>query len=486
MTEKYPQWELEEEERDEFNTWFWTGRKNRCDITANELIAFPIQQRIEKLTEPSDDYPNDRLSLFASICQEKPEFALETMKVLVEQSNWDASVWHSAIMALSDANAPQYWLETAKLIVQLPNGFFATEAWVISRWLNKTIGAIAANSVEEAYFWQIFDLLVTHAQPVEAKEDVIFGAINNPIGILTEAFISRFSVREYKAKEKISEDNLLSRLNKLVSAEESPFILARVILVSRLHYFYAIDPGWTRNNLIPLLDWDLSGEADALWQGWLWNPRVSVDLGLDIKEHLLKTLLLHSSELGKKTEMLYQLFASLCFEYKTLYSIEEQQKILNAIGQQGLKIIARSIKLSFGENTQQNDQYWKNRIKPFFINAWPKESQLLSPEISRFFADMSLDLDEEFEDAVRCIKSILTHCEIGSLLRKLKKSQHIEKHPRTAFDLLATVFDPDNERFIHINDFKEIIDSLVSNDPEIKNDLRYQAIEQYLKRNSSY
>lgn len=482
LSRKYPDWELEEGERSEFTTWFSTGIGNRCDITRDELIALSIQQRIEKLLESTNDYPNERINLFGYICKDKPDFAIETLKILAEQSNWDNSIWHSAIMALSEVNGSQFWLETAKLIVQLPDEFFVEEAWVVSRWINKTTHSIAANSEEEAYFWQLFDRLVDHAQRVDIEDDVIGQAINNPMGILTEAFLSRFSVRQIKVNEKITEDCLLSRLNKLTNEKGELFILARVILASRLHYFYAIDPDWTRINLIPLLDWESSKEAAVLWQGWLWNPQVSADLGLEIKEHLLNSLLKHSKELGKKTEVIFKLFAFICFESTTLYRIEEQQKVLNAIGQEGLKTIARFIEQTMGEKSQQNDQYWKNRIKPFFINAWPKENKFLCSEISQSFAVMSLSLDDEFGNAVESIKSIFTPFNIVWFLRKLNQSQHIEKHPLTVFDLLATVFDTNIERYGFVNDLREVIASLIDKCPDIKNDPRYVKIEQFLKR----
>lgn len=481
LSAKYPHRELDGE-RDEFNTWFSTGRENTCDLTADELIALSIEQRTEKLLEPTSNYPNERIILFRNISKDKPNFALETLSFLVDQSNWDTSIWHTGLTALSEANDPLFWLETAKLIVQLPTEFFTKEGWVISWWIKNTIDSIIANSEEENYFWQLFDLLVAHAQPEKIKEeDIIFQAINHPIGILTEAFLSRFSAREIKTKEKITDINLLSRLNKLVNNKNKAFVLARLILVSRLNYFYTLDPEWTQNKLIPLLNWESSSEAALLWQGWLWNPQASADLILDLKEHLLTTLLLHTNKLEKKTEQLFQLFTSICLECKNIYNIPEQQKILNSIGQEGLKAIARFIKNSLGENTQQNDQYWKNRIKPFFTTTWPKVTKSIDSEISKYFALMCLSLDEEFEDAVESIKTILTPFDINYFLDQLKKSPHIKKHPRIAFDLLASIFDTNTQQCWLIDDLKNIVISLSENYPELKSDPRYVNIEQFLR-----
>lgn len=98
---------------------------------------------------------------------------------------------------------------------------------------------------------------------------------------------------------------------------------------------------------------------------------------------------------------------------------------------------------------------------------------------------MHCSLDEEFENAVESIKRILTTFDIRWFLTKLKESRHIEKHPRIAFDLLATVFDTNIEQCWFVNDLKKVMTSLVENCPDLKRDHRYIKIEQFLKRNSN-
>ena len=489
LSAKYPQRELDGD-RDEFNTWFSTGRRNSCDFTIAEFIKLSIEQRIEKLSDSSSYYISGRLALFTAICKDKPDIALETLNFLSTHTNWNTSIWHAGIYGLSDTDTDTdtdkpLWIEIAKLIVLLPNEFFKTEAWVISWWIKNTIKSIKEDSEDEKYFWQLFDLLVANAQPIKIEEDIYHQVINHPIGILTEAFLNRFAIREIKAKETITNDNLLSRLNTLVNNKHDALLIARVILFSRLDYLYAIDPKWSQNNLIPLLDWKLSSEAAFLWLGYLWSPQISADLALILKEHLLTTLISHAQELGKATAVAFELFVAICFEYKNIYSVTEQRTVLNKIGKESLKGIAQYIERSLSEGTHQKDQYWKNRIKPFFMNAWPRDAKSLDPEISQSFALMCIALGEEFEQAVESIKNILTHFDIQSLLGELKETPHIEKHPCTTFDLLATVFDTQAEQCWFIDDLKEVMTSLEENCPDLKNDPRFITIEQFLKKNSN-
>ncbi|KJV05790.1 hypothetical protein [Methylocucumis oryzae] len=57
-----------------------------------------------------------------------------------------------------------------------------------------------------------------------------------------------------------------------------------------------------------------------------------------------------------------------------------------------------------------------------------------------------------------------------------KKLQHLlNKYPKVIFDLLATIFNPDVEQSsnVCVDDFNKIIQMLLENSPEIKNDPRY-------------
>lgn len=488
LSEKYPNWQLQEDEQDEFSHWVsgvTAGRQT--SLIMEDFIKSTPEQQIEALLTPpyNDPFERNQTSFFNSVCQSHPSIGLDTLKYMAGQSNWNAEIWHAGLMGFSETKVQ--WSEVAKLVVQFPNELFEKQAWVIAWWINKTISSVEANNADEQYFWRIFDLLSSQITERDTKsDDIINHAINTPIGILTEALLNRFSVRKINNMEKINETNLLNCINKLMNGDDAVFLPAKVILISRLHYFYAIDPDWTNANLMPLLNWKKSTNAALYWQGFIWNARVSNELALIIKNDFLDTLLEHSHELNKDyLDNMIQLFADICFAYQDLYSTKEQRQVLNSIGVEGLIKVSEFMFRVMGNSTKENDQYWKKRIKPFFKNAWSKDAQYLHSNISENLALMCLRLDEEFEDAVATVENILIPFkEVSLFLHELKESEHIQKYPKTTFKLLADIFD-ENLEYWSINEFKEIVDSLITAEPSLKNNPKYQEMNQFLIRASN-
>lgn len=485
LSAKHPYWQLQEDERDEFSSWMSSVRRGgQCDLTMDSFIKLTPEQRIEALlTPPSNDhFEQNQTSFFNSVCQDKPSIGLETLKYMAGQSNWNADIWHAGLMGLSETKVQ--WSEVAKLIVQFPNALFQEQAWVIAWWVNKTISSIAADSEDEQYFWRIFDLLISQTQPKdidsETERDINY-AINHPIGILTEALLNRFSIRKIKVMDKITDIKLLNCVDKLVISDDAVLLPAKIILISRLHYFYAIDPDWTNTNLMPLLNWKKSTNAALYWDGFILSSRVPNELALAIKNDFLDTLLNHRTELDKQClDNSTQLFADICFAYQTLYTVNEQRQVLNSVGAEGLIKISEFMLHIMGKDKKENDQYWIKRIKPFFQKIWLRDAASLSSKISENLALMCVALDEEFEDAVKTIEIIFTPFkDISFFLSQLEKSEHIAKHPVITFELLANVFDSNMEHW-YIGKFKEVFDELVAQEPSLKNHKKFQEMNHVL------
>jgi len=481
LSSQYPEWKLQEDDRDEFSFWMGTMRwGSRCDFTSGELISLSVEERVKKILELSSEFSEGRIDQFRSISKEKPTVALETLRFLAEQSNWNSSIWHAGLGGLSDAADPQ-WIEVTKLITQFPEQLIQEESWAIAWWVKHSIKQIQANSVEESYFWQIFDLVITHIKPADIKrEKIISQVINHPIGILTEALINRLSIREIKSKAKINDKEVLSCLQRILSTESNELLLAQVVLLSRLDYFYAIDPEWTQVNLIPLLDWETSSNTAIFWQGYLSNPRISTELALAIKEILLTTLCKHTKDLGGSSVQIFQLFAVVSLEFEGFYKDKEQRGVLNNIGEDGLIEIVRFIYHGMGDDKGKNDLYWKNRVKPFFTKSWPKYAASLKPKIAEYFSLICFALDEGFEDAVKSIKPILIPFQCDHFpLNQLKDFLHIERYPLATFELLVNM----RVKKWDFDEFDEIIISLAEKEPNLKENPKFQEIEQFLIKN---
>ena len=64
----------------------------------------------------------------------------------------------------------------------------------------------------------------------------------------------------------------------------------RVVLASRLISLFRVDKDWSEKHLLPLFDWSAdSNEAKAVWEGFLWAPRLYRPLLIAFKENFLDT-----------------------------------------------------------------------------------------------------------------------------------------------------------------------------------------------------
>jgi len=113
MEERYPEWELAPDDRDEFPMW----SSNGGDIVEEQLPR-DFEGLISRLREkPSVDdlyAPDD----WANICKDNFDLAIEVLKKLSEDDQWYPQRWGQALYAwANDENSSQTWQHIAPILV---------------------------------------------------------------------------------------------------------------------------------------------------------------------------------------------------------------------------------------------------------------------------------------------------------------------------------------------------------------------------------
>lgn len=476
---KYPQWKLSEGDRDEFTSWFESREGNECDISKYDLMTAKVMDRVNVLREEDPRYHEGRIDLLRIVCKEEKEMAIETLRYVHENSIWDGDIWHAALVGLADAERST-WGEVAPLLVSMPVDIYTEEGWAIAQWVSKTTPDISPNSDSEEHYWTIFNKFLESVNQEETDdiEDPVNSAINNPLGILTESLLARIGTRELKKGAGIPHGPIANILDALVAEKGRSFTLARVILASRLYYFYIVDPEWTKEKLIPIFDWQTSKEARCVWKGYLWMPRVTLELIDDIKESFIEAFT-HVESLGNDATRLYHLFAVICMEYMNVFTTDQQQKILLDIGTSGRVDIADFLWRSFPQQPDECDAYWTNRIKPFIKHAWPKEASAVDTKTSRQFAMVCIQTYKTFPDAVEEFESLLCpFSDLGNFLYNFKTTNLPDEFPEDSFRLLSMVFDgqyewPDDT-------LRKILNRIKAARPLIEDRSKYKIMDAFL------
>ncbi len=474
----YPRWTLSENEKDEFSFWMETGSGYEVDISVNNLFTMDTPELVEYLSKDDPQYNRGRIDSFRVGCKENQEKAIEVLNYMANQENWKGDIWHAALVGLSE-NIENIWGEIAPLIVNAQPELYRDESWPIAYWTKKNIIPIKCADPEEQYFWTIFNKILDNVTDHKSEiKDAINYAINHPVGIITEALVERCGAWNLKAEGNIPEGPIRDALNQLMGIKTHPVIYGKIILASRLSYFFTIDPEWTKEKLIPLFNFETSDNASLIWEGYLWSPRLSADLAVELKEYLMNGLK-NIKKISNHPDRLIKLFAVVCLEYKDLYTRKEQRDALLSLEADGLVHIAEMLMRNIGKDTKTADNYWKNRIQPFIKGAWPKAGEFISEKTSEHLALMLISLDDTFEDAQEFISPFIKPLtSLSRFLTFLKPKKLIETQPKQVFKLLTKLFTQDYQW--PVATFREILNKIVEADPSIKEEVQYRRMVDFL------
>ena len=477
---QYPDWVLRGGDRDEFTSWHTTRIGSESDIISMDLLSLPVDQRCDLLAEDNTRYGDGRVDVFRSLAKENPDDVIATLQYLSDNNLWLNKIWHAGLVGMADTDKCA-WTELSPLVHNLPKALYQNEGWAISWWARKAIKGHKAESVDEETLWQIahklFEANSDVISEMEEGADSVNQAINDPVGIMTEALMDRLSLRAIEAQEGIPRPEPFGLIDKLIT--ENNLSLGKVIIFSRLMYFYSIEPDWVRERLMPLLDLARSDNAIHFWQAYLWNPRISADLAIDIKSHLVNATESRRFS-GHDLSNLVSLIIFSALQYEDLFKPKELQNTFRSMGHEGLSFVADFLWRSLSEEESGKESYWENRVMPLIRRNWPKGDEFLSPEIAENLSLVALQLDDSFAQAVNLISPML--CPISdryTVLNAFKESKSPDVAPLASFKLLSLVFNPEND---YNNDLlADLVSRLETAEPSLLGDAEFMMIKDYLR-----
>jgi Domain of unknown function (DUF4020) len=105
--------------------------------------------------------------------------------------------------------------------------------------------------------------------------DWLTAAINEPGGKIAEFWIRQVSLRKRTDAAGLS-DRDRGRFSAILAQSGRAADAGRILLASQFHFLLAIDREWTKGNVLPLFDWDVSEQrAEQAWDGYLTWGRLN-------------------------------------------------------------------------------------------------------------------------------------------------------------------------------------------------------------------
>ncbi len=176
------------------------------------------------------------------------------------------------------------------------------------------------------------------------------------------------------------------------------------MLASRLPWLHEIDREWAKDVLIDRMGWSGSeptSEARALWQGYLWAPRLNPKLLQDLKPAFLQALKCDLDFHGD--DNLVHLFADLLLKAPDKLSPEEQRRAFRDMPVDGLVACARYWRQVLQGVSGGAANTWREKIAPLIRSYWPPIKKKVTPQTVEALVLLIIQTNEAFPEALETL-----------------------------------------------------------------------------------
>jgi hypothetical protein len=404
---------------------------------------------------------------------------------LSQEELWPAGRWRDALNAWSDEGLiVRSWHYAAPLLQTMPDEVMRENAHSFSRWIEAA--SKVADRHEDMLLKFCGRLLGLSLEPSagiqkngEAINEPVTEAINHPIGHVAQALLNLWF------KRKPNDNDLLPKeiepfFTQMCDVSIERFRHGRVLLASRLIALFRVDRAWTQIHLLPLFDWTLSSvEARAVWDGFLWSPRLYGPLQIAFKSQFISTAHRYE-ELGEHGRQFAALLTYAALDPAEGYRASDFQVAIGALPQEGLQEVARALSQALQSAGEQREDYWKNRVLPFWQNIWPKSRDLASNSIAESVCILCIAADGEFPSAVTAVLAWLRPIEHPHhVVHQLHASGLCVRFPEEALRLLDAIL---ADQPFAPRELALCLEAIAKAIPALRKDHRYLRLDEYARR----
>lgn len=472
---RYPQWE-EVRDSDQFPVYMEAGNFEQA-FEAAPASRRELKEWLKNHREAADFHDSDD---FLERCRRDfPRTSLALLE-LAHGGDWVTARWRQALQAWSsDDLAARSWRCVGPRIVDAPDNVLSDINRGLSNWL-QACGKFAA--MHRTAFLRLAGRLLDHNRDIQEAPGAspLLDALNNPIGELTEGLIKLWYSQDLDDGQGLDED-IAPLLTTLCNVGIAAFANGRLFLCSNAISLYRVDEEWTKENLLPLFDWNSSEyEAKIAWSGFLWSPRLFWPLMRRLKNEFLETAK-HYGELGELSDQYAGLLTFSALDSVEGFLKSEFSLATSRLPEAGLAQALQTVTDGLDSSGGKIEEYWENRAKPYFRYVWPKSQALLTPGIAAAFARLVVSTGDKFPEALETLKDWLQRTEQADYALHLLNENG-----------LATRFPAEALKFLDLVVSREVIWSLGSLDkclkkiraamPDLERDPRFVALSQLLQQ----
>lgn len=485
----HPQWRLATNERDEFSHWM--SGSGDPDYEDDRHLDIAPHKRSElvawlQLPPPQDAFLQE--DTWREVVKKHLLNAVYALRDLAQKGIWPATRWREALQAWSEpGRVLRSWRYAAPVLLSMPEPVLAEIAHSLTYWLKTVARSLKAPSDTLMELCRkILQLplsvgtgITENGQPLR---DPIGEAINHPIGHVTEALLEAWLAGKPNDNALLPTE-ISEIFTRVCDTQVLRYRHARVILGSRLIVLYRVDSEWTTEHLLPLFDWSTHpGEAQVVWQGFLWSPRLYRPLLLAFKAQFLATAH-HYDKLGEHAQQFAGFITYAALGPIEGYTWQEFREAIAALPPRGLQESAQALAQALEGAAEQREEYWRNRIQPFWQQVWPKNRDSVTPRIVDSLVRMSIAAGKEFPAAFSAIRDWLLPLEHSNyIVHVLETSGLCTQYPLEALNLLARIID--EKRWVP-RELGQCLQAIALSSPALAHDPYYRRLMDCVRRSGN-
>ena len=490
LTSTYPEWSLANDERDEFSYWISWGWGDPDYEGSQDIDIAPRKRHdlVQWLKKPQSERRLCYGDTWSEVCSTRFFHSLFALSDLANDGVWLAERWREALQAWNEKGiVRRSWRYAAPLVQKMPDIVILEIARSVTRWLREASESIDRH---EDILLNLCSRVL--ALPLEAdtgiREDYnyepinqpVAEAINHPVGHVTLALINLWFKRNPNDNDLLP-DNVKHFFTKLCDVQVDRYRHGRVLLGSHLIAFFRVDRPWTEQYLLPLFSWSNRAEARGVWQGFLRSPCLYQPLLTAFKPDFLESAK-HYTDLGEYRQRFAAFLTYAALGPTEGYTVAEFRAAIGALPQEGLEASAQALFQALeGTADQQREDYWKNRVQPFWQQVWPKLGDLATEQIAESLFRLAIAARGKFPIALDKVQDWLKPIKHPHyVVRLLCKSGLCRQYPKHALRLLNALI-TDQQRWVHYK-LKECLNEIERASPALAQDFQYQRLREYSRR----
>lgn len=472
-------WQLAEDESDEFPIWMgggWDGDRDpwmpftplprtRRGVL-DYLLAHPV------LTDSQQDD-------WRKLCSEMFQATAYALCKLAQQDNWPVERWRDALQAWGEEKLrDRSWRFMAPTVVGAPDKLVEALSHGIGWWLQAVAKTFEGH--EDHFLTLAQRILRLNFESDGDTDDLVFRAINHPVGHVTQALLDWWYRQEPNDGQGLP-DTIKPIFTDLCDTQIAKFRYGRVLLTAHTLSLFRVDKAWAEQHLLPLLDWKRSeSEAQATWEGFLWSPRLYRPLMEAIKPTFLDTVN-HYAQLGKHNKQFAAFLTFAALDPGDTFTTTQLTTAIRALPADGLRESAQALVRALEGAGDQREDYWRNRVLPFWERIWPKSNDQASDANAESLARLCIAAGGEFPSAMAAVGSwlrVVQHPDY--VIHQLQQHGLSSRFPEDALRLLFAILGDQPLRLTP--ELRQCLDAIGQANPNILQDHRLMRVDELARR----